>query len=557
MNKFLTILLFAILVFPAHAKKTPNLEDIYKHVDGEIEQWPVYMAQRQARIDSLKAILYLRNDTAIIQYNLCAALVDEYSSFQNDSALYYCKMLAEIAYWTKEPSKIELAKIKMARQAVKSGMYEAAMNYLSSVDTMVVSVAEKREYWRVQHFAYVEMAAYCYIWDKRIEYIEKEHECRLHLFQLLPKNGDEWLLYKAYDALLAGNPQEAEKISDRCMANIPRYGKLYQTAAFHRRFICESLGSYTESTYWQAECAISELRQGLTDQVGLWSLASKMEGDELERSYRYIRFSWDIISKFGINARSWQIAPALSNIEHQYQAERERLYRIISDGVIILAILTAMLAVSLLYVNRQKKRLAIAQRQLEESNNLLQERNAQLEAVNSQLSTLYSQLSDSSRAKEEYIVQLLEYNSNFIDKKEEKRRKASKMFRTGNMKELNKLLNSADKTGKELDMLLKRFDDIFLGLYPSFIDDFNALIREEVRINTSKSGQMNTPLRIFALMRLGIDKIPDVAKILHCSPQTIYNYRNKLRNSYLGDRDKFEEDVCRIGMPVLVDYFKR
>ena len=64
----------------------------------------------------------------------------------------------------------------------------------------------------------------------------------------------------------------------------------------------------------------------------------------------------------------------------------------------------------------------------------------------------------------------------------------------------------------------------------------------------NRPGQMNTPLRIFALMRLGIDKIPDVAKILHCSSQTIYNYRNNLRNSYLGDRDKFEEEVCRIGL---------
>ena len=116
------------------------------------------------------------------------------------------------------------------------------------------------------------------------------------------------------------------------------------------------------------------------------------------------------------------------------------------------------------------------------------------------------------------------------------------------MAELTKLLNSADKTGKELEQLLTRFDEIFLGLYPTFVSDFNALLSEEGRIKTTKPGQMNTPLRIFALMRLGIDKISDVAKILHCSSQTIYNYRNNLRNAYLGNREKFEEEVRNIGI---------
>ena len=549
MNRIYTTIVMALVSLAVSlAQPSGDTGEICQRIDEEIENWPAYLAARRERIDSLKELFFLKNKSAIVQYGLCSDIIDEYSCFQNDSALYYCKMLGEIAAWTQDQSKVEIAKIKMARQAVRSGMYEAAMDYLDKVDTVGLGKEGLTEFWRVRHFAFVEMAAYCNIWEKRSEYLGNERICRQHLLSLLPENEGEWLLIKAYDELLTDHFVEAERYSTQCMSLIPRYGMLYREAAFHRRFICESLNKDDESIYWQAECAIAELRLGMTDQIGLWSVASKLGDDDLEQSYRYIRFSWDVINMFGVNTRSWQIAPVLSTIEHQYQAERERLHRIISDGIIVLAILAVLLALSLLYVNRQRKRLTMAHRQLEERNNQLQESNNQLAAANSQLSTLNSQLSDSSRAKEAYIVQLLEYNSDFIDQKEEERRKASKLLRTDKMKELNKLLNSADKTGKELDMLLARFDEIFLGLYPSFIEDFDTLLREEGRIKMNRPGQMNTPLRIFALMRLGIDKIPDVAKILHCSSQTIYNYRNNLRNSYLGDRDKFEEEVCRIGL---------
>lgn len=517
-----------------------DVADICKRVDEEIARWPERVALRQARVDSMVARLYQEKGSSWEQFDLCSSVVDEYCSFQNDSALFFCKMLMGMASYTYDPSRMALARIKMARQAVRSGMYEAALNYLAETDTTGVSPEVLTEYWRVYHFVYVEMSAYCYIWDKRTEYLEEERCCRRQLLSLLPPNGGEWYLYKAYDELLADHYEEAERLSDRCMALVPRYGDLYRSASFHRRFICESLNKPEEAVYWQSECAISELRQGLTDQIGVWSLAEKIDDEQLERAYAYVRFAWDAVSKFSEkNVRSWQLAPVFSTVERQYQAERSRLNRMIVAGIVILAALSLLLTILLLYANKQRKRLAVAHRRLQEGNRKLQETN--------------SLLSDVSRAKEEYIVRLLEYNSDYIDKKEEERRAESKLLRNGKMDELTRLLNAAEKSNKELSQLLARFDEIFLGLYPSFVDDFNALLREEGQIKTSRPGHLNTPLRIFALLRLGIDNTGDVSKILHCSSQTIYNYRNNLRNSYRYDRDDFDDAVRSIGIPVLVD----
>ena len=547
MNYALSLTSLLILFTFVYAHAATDLDKVYEKVDAEIDKWPEYKSLRQARIDSLKTSLFTKDiNWADTQFVKCLHIVEEYQYYQNDSAIHYIKMLNDIASWTTHLAESKaIVKLKMARQAVRSGMYEAALTYLNETDTTILKSFKFQvsgfklkeiltEYFRVRHFAYTEMSAYCYIWSKREEYMESAHQCRLRLLSLLKQNSPEWLMYKAYDALLEKHFKEAERLSNLCLRSCPRYSDLYRQATFHRRFICECLEQESEAIYWQAESAISELRLGITDQVGLWSLASKMPSDELSRQYRYIRFSWDVISSFGKNARTWQVAPVLSAVEHQYQAVKERQSRIILIGTVILLIMAILLAFAYFYANKKHR--------------LLAEANTKLADYNERLATTNAKLADANRVKESYIIQLLRYYSDFIDIKEEERRSMSKMQRTGNTEALTKMLNAADKTEKEHERLLGHFDDVFLELYPSFVEDLSAMLSEEGRKILNQKERMNTPLRIFALMRLGIDNTKDVARILHCSAQTIYNYRNSIRNAFLYDRSHFEEAVRNIGI---------
>ena len=59
---------------------------------------------------------------------------------------------------------------------------------------------------------------------------------------------------------------------------------------------------------------------------------------------------------------------------------------------------------------------------------------------------------------------------------------------------------------------------------------------------------LNTEIRIFALIRLGIEDSSRIAEFLHYSVNTIYNYRAKIKNGATGDRDAFESQVKSIGM---------
>jgi hypothetical protein len=91
------------------------------------------------------------------------------------------------------------------------------------------------------------------------------------------------------------------------------------------------------------------------------------------------------------------------------------------------------------------------------------------------------------------------------------------------------------------------FDNTFLQLFPTFVEDFNTLLAEGEQIYPKANERMSTELRIFALIRLGITDSVKIAQFLRYSVTTIYNYRTKVRNKAAGDRDQLEQEVMKIG----------
>ena len=98
-------------------------------------------------------------------------------------------------------------------------------------------------------------------------------------------------------------------------------------------------------------------------------------------------------------------------------------------------------------------------------------------------------------------------------------------------------------TDDVLKDFFKKFDAIFLELFPNFIEDFNKLLQPGNEIIPKEKDSLNTELRIYALVRLGINDSTKIASFLHYSPQTVYNYRQKARNRAAVPKEKFVEMV--------------
>ena len=139
-------------------------------------------------------------------------------------------------------------------------------------------------------------------------------------------------------------------------------------------------------------------------------------------------------------------------------------------------------------------------------------------------------IKESNHIKEEYIGLLFNICSEYIYKQENNRKSLLKIVNTGSMADISKMLHNQSSTTEDFKLFISKFDTIFLSIFPDFVESFNALLKEDERIQV-KEGELLTPeLRIYALIRLGINDNSKIANFLHYSLQTVYNYRLKMRN---------------------------
>ena len=184
---------------------------------------------------------------------------------------------------------------------------------------------------------------------------------------------------------------------------------------------------------------------------------------------------------------------------------------------------------------------------LKQSNCQLSELNQQLLHLNEQLVESNAQLTDANRVKEEYVGRFMRMCSVYVDRLDGMRKRVSRLVKTKRYDELNELVKTDSSKEQELDELYVNFDKAFLHLFPNFVDCFNELLRPDEQVQLSTAERLNTTVRIFALIRLGIDDSSKIAEFLHYSVNTIYNYRARVKNGAKVDRDTFEERVKAIG----------
>ena len=181
------------------------------------------------------------------------------------------------------------------------------------------------------------------------------------------------------------------------------------------------------------------------------------------------------------------------------------------------------------------------------SNAQLQKLNDQLNDANDLLNAKNCQLQETNSVKEQFIAQFFGLCSNYIVKMEEYQTSLYKLTVNRQYEKLLKRLKSTSLIDDELTALYNHFDSIFLNLYPTFVTDFNALLNPEERIVPKAGTLLNKELRIYALIRLGITDGTKIASFLRCSTSTVYNYRTKIRNKTVINKDEFEERILQIG----------
>ena len=382
-------------------------------------------------------------------------------------------------------------------------------------------------------------------------YQRKEQHYKQLMFEYLPSTSESCFLRREQAAQAEGKLKEAMAINDEWMKTVEPGSHPYALVALYRYIEYKLQGDTTQMMYWLTESVLADIRNAAMDQGSMWELANElMLSDDVDRASRYISYTSDCANRYGSRQRNWQIAPLLTHIANEYKSQSERTTSQLWGTLIVISILALLLLGALFFVHRRNTQLHAARNDLKTSNDelasanrLLATQKDELSQLNSQLSTLNSQLSESNRVKEEYIGRFMSLCAQYIDKLDNYRKMVNKKMKNKELDELFQISKSTELKEKELEELYENFDTVFLHLFPNFIDDFNALLQPEMQIHPKEENRLTTDIRIFALIRLGFEDSSKIAEFLHYSVNTIYNYRARIKNGALGNREQFENRV--------------
>jgi hypothetical protein len=198
-------------------------------------------------------------------------------------------------------------------------------------------------------------------------------------------------------------------------------------------------------------------------------------------------------------------------------------------------------------VYKQLKKGRAYANKLADANQELASFNSKLHDMNQELASRNLEVAEANHLKEEYIAYFLGECSIYITKLDNYRKMVNKKMQERQYEELARMTRDNSLKDEELKELFANFDRMFINLFPDFVDQVNSLLSKEEQIVLKKGEVLNTELRIFALIRLGIVDSLEIANFFGYSINTIYNYRTKMKNRSRVSREDFEGRVKEIG----------
>lgn len=530
--KRLTLLLPLLWLLAACSRDDDPMTALYRQIDRAIADSAQAVARVEARIDSLK-----RQMPGGSRIRIAEKLYEAYSAYDNDSAVAWAMRYDSLAQFTDDGDHSSCARLDLIYQYTKSGYFTEATDYFTAIDPSLLSPRLQARYYDIGADLYGNAGYATEDPVIRQRYWQRSITLRDSSYLFTPRHSTLYMRNRVQELINADSGRAALAVSREWIRMTPPGTHDYAIAAYYRSEAYRRAGDIAHQKEWLARSAIADLNNAVMDQASLWMLAGIIyrEGN-IDRAFRYMDYSWHCVQRFSAHKRSWDVTPILTVISSSYQTKthlaNERLTALLITAALLLIISISLL----LYVQRKRH-------QLGEARNALDHSNRQLRLTIEQLNRVNADLSESDRVKDQYIGNFFSLFSSMLENLDSFRAKVRRKLKAGQSDELLAMTDPENKNQEMHKQLMKTFDDTFLTLYPNFVEEFNALLRPGCSVRPSGKERMNTTLRIFALIRLGITESSRIADILGYSPVSIYNYRTRAKNLSACPRDEFEEKI--------------
>lgn len=550
MKRLSLVILLFLISFVSQAQNSSDT--IYSTLYKLIEKKEIYVHEKKDKISRIKSMLEMPKISETQRYDINHQLFDEYKTFISDSAIFYTEQNLKIARKTKDITRINESKLDLISLYIFSSMYIESKDSLKSIDKNTLPdwlLVKYYDYYKLLYSNYSQNNPYTR------SYKATSDLYRDSLLNILDKKSNHYKIVYAEKLYDNQKLNEAKKILQTMLDQTKSDTHEKAVLAYALANIYMKEGNTDLQKKYYAISAICDIKNSIKENASMQALATVLyETGDIERAYDCIRSSMEDAMFSNARFRAYEASQIFPIIDLAYKEKINKKSSELRSYLILACILSFFLVLAIVYTYRQMKRVARIRKELyrtnvklNELNDELQGANSQLHVVNKELSEANTNLSEANQIKEAYIGHFLDLCSTYINKLEKYQNTLNKKAVEKKLDELYKMLKSSDMINNELKELYENFDNIFLHLYPNFVEEFNSLLLDEEKFVLKPNELLNVELRIFALIRLGITDSSKIASFLHYSANTIYSYRTRVRNKAAVPRDDFENRVIKIG----------
>lgn len=518
---YLIFILIILNILPASAS---DKDFNFDRLDSLVDNRDYFIEQKKQQLKTLGQIYDSTLDLNE-KYKLANSIFTLYSKFDKDSAIYYARQIYNISKELNDKNKVASAEMNYVFMMAASGMYKECFDYLPRFIPDGYSKEVKYQYLKLYEYIYQGLQVYSSdsynkYYTSKIDSIYNE---TLNCFEPSSPQYKETLARMAYNSK---DFEKAIKLIGGYLPDIPRQTNEYAMTLYMLANSYREIGDEDNYMKYITEVVEVDIRTAVREYRALTELAEYLysKGD-IERAYKYSRRSLEDAEIFNARQHTLEVARILPIINDAYQQQLEEGKLIFKNLSLLLAGCLLLLLLAVIFIIHQMK--------------LLKKANGEKE-------NMIVRLSEINHVKEEYIGHFMKLCSEYIIKLDDFRKLVNRKLKSGQYDDLYKFSSSKKTIDKEQNELYRKFDVSFLQLYPNFVSDVNALLKDEFKFELKKDELLNTELRICALIKLGIKDSSKISEFLGYSPNTIYTYRTKVRNR-ANNREDFEKDIVNVG----------
>lgn len=574
MNRVIILLLSVVSFFSmadamqakprrAFAAFDPEISALIGSLDSVLANSGKIARQKEAAIDRMRGRLKGVADRER-RYWLYKDIYDEYSSYNSDSALHYAGLMLDIANSLDRDDWRNNAYLNYTYLYSATGLLSEAQKALENINPEKLDPS--------MHVQYQEMKLFLLM--HREQYVRGERNEPENV--ILESNN---MLNSLTDTLSEENPRylwflgmRNSDSGEKARKVIPYFEKELKGRSFDTRQdamdawitsrLFEAAGDRKGKVKYLILSAIADVRACNREVASLEELATLLfeEGD-LSRANLYMDKCLEWANDYRSRVRLARLSSERERMFKALARQNERQMQHIKVYIIGFILLTAVLLLSLFLLFRQMGKLKKSRAELNKAKIDLEERFGELQSARASLNEINAQLSQANTTlrenaaelaavnedKEKCIADIFAICSGYINKLDDFRKNVYRMLVAKRFQDVMDLTKTPELSNSEIKELYANFDSIFLHIYPGFIKDFNSLLRPGEQVSPRKGELMTTELRIYALVRLGVNDSVKIARFLHCSPQTVYNTRLRTRNKAVVPREEFAAAVMNLG----------